>query len=54
MISRKELIANRSKLESKAMGCMAGLAIGDALGDIGRTQEFRQRYGIVTNMYEWR
>ena len=52
MISRKELISDRKYLESKAMGCMAGLAIGDALGDIGRTQEYRQRYGIVTNMYD--
>lgn len=52
MISRDTLLKNNSKLINKAMGCMAGLAIGDALGDIGRTQKYRQRYGIVTNMYE--
>lgn len=52
MISRKELILNRTRLVNKAKGCMAGLAIGDALGDIGRTQEYRQRYGIITSMYD--
>jgi ADP-ribosylglycohydrolase len=30
---------------------MAALAIGDAMGDIGRSDEYRRRYGIVTNMY---
>lgn len=30
---------------------MIGLAIGDAMGDIGRSQDHRARYGIVTNLY---
>jgi ADP-ribosylglycohydrolase len=38
--------------ESRAKGCMAGLACGDAMGDVGRNQAFRDRYGIVDDMYE--
>jgi ADP-ribosylglycohydrolase len=30
---------------------MLGLAIGDALGDLGRSDAHRQRYGIVTSLY---
>ncbi len=38
--------------ESRAKGCMAGLACGDAMGDVGRNQAFRDRYGIVDDMYD--
>lgn len=38
--------------ESRAKGCMAGLACGDAMGDVGRNQTFRDRYGIVDDMYD--
>lgn len=38
-------------MESKAAGALAGLAIGDAMGDLGRSQEHRARFGIVTNLY---
>ncbi len=38
--------------ESRAEGCMAGLACGDAMGDVGRNQAFRDRYGIVDDMYD--
>lgn len=31
---------------------MAGLAIGDALGDLGRKDEHRKRYGIATELNE--
>jgi ADP-ribosylglycohydrolase len=51
MISRNELLADRKLYESKARGCLAGLGVGDAMGDTGRNQEFRSRYGIITNMY---
>ncbi len=37
---------------SRALGCMLGLAVGDALGDLGRMDEYRQRYGIVTSIYD--
>lgn len=35
----------------KAQGCLIGLACGDALGDLGRMDEYRKRYGIITNLY---
>jgi len=38
--------------ESRAKGCLAGLACGDAMGDVGRNQAFRDRYGIVDDMYD--
>lgn len=41
-----------NKLEDRAIGCLLGLAVGDAFGDIGRSDAYRQRYGIVTNLYE--
>ena len=30
---------------------MIGLAVGDALGDLGRNNEYRNRYGIIDNLY---
>ncbi len=36
----------------RAVGCLVGLAVGDALGDLGRMDEYRQRYGIVTSLYD--
>ncbi|MBX3064835.1 MAG: ADP-ribosylglycohydrolase family protein [Anaerolineae bacterium] len=31
---------------------MVGLAVGDAIGDLGRSDLYRQRYGIITELYE--
>lgn len=42
----KVLIADR------ATGCFLGLAVGDALGDLGRSDAYRQRYGIITDLLE--
>lgn len=50
MLSRIELIAKRTLCENKALGSLLGLAVGDALGDLGRQDEYRKRYGIVTNL----
>ena len=36
----------------RAQGCLVGLACGDALGDLGRSDFYRQKYGIVTNFYD--
>jgi ADP-ribosylglycohydrolase len=52
MINRSDLIKNPKLKQEKAAGCLVGLAVGDALGDLGRTQTYRQRYGIITNFYD--
>ena len=49
MLSREILIENRSLLESRAIGCLCGLAIGDGLGDAARKQENRVNYGFTTD-----
>lgn len=50
-LSREQLLSKPEVLQQKAQGCLAALAVGDAMGDIGRSDEYRRRYGIVTNMY---
>ncbi|KAA3659364.1 MAG: crystallin J1 [Chloroflexi bacterium] len=52
MITRAELAQNSQLCRDRATGCFVGLAVGDAFGDIGRSDPYRQRYGIVTNLYE--
>ncbi|MFW5691627.1 MAG: ADP-ribosylglycohydrolase family protein [Chloroflexota bacterium] len=51
-VSQNELTNTDPDLHRKAAGCLLGLAVGDAFGDIGRNDSYRQRYGIVTNLYE--
>lgn len=41
----------KQKLIDRASGCLLGLAVGDAFGDIGRNDPYRQRYGIVTDLH---
>lgn len=36
----------------RATACLLGLAVGDAFGDLGRSDLYRQRYGIITELYE--
>ena len=43
---------NYESLRDHAVGCLLGLAVGDALGDMGRNDAYRQRYGIITRVYE--
>ena len=52
MITREALASDVSRRRQKATGCLVGLAVGDAMGDIARTDSYRQRYGIITNLYE--
>lgn len=47
MLTRQDLIANPSLAEEKALGALAGLAIGDSFGDAGRLPENHQNYGIL-------
>jgi ADP-ribosylglycohydrolase len=42
----------RDRLVDRAIGCMLGLAVGDAMGDLGRSDPHRQRYGIITTLYD--
>ncbi len=51
MKTRQELLADRGLYESRAAGALIGLAVGDAVGDLGRSQDYRARYGIVTRLY---
>ncbi len=51
MLTRLQLLNDLACFDDKALGCLAGLAIGDALGDLGRSDLYRQRYGIITDLY---
>lgn len=37
--------------DRKAVGCLVGLAVGDALGDLGRDADYRKRYGLATELH---
>lgn len=52
MVTSKEQRGQTTSLRDRAVGCLAGLAVGDALGDIARDDAHRQRYGIITNLYD--
>lgn len=51
MRTRDDLLQNKELYVAKATGCLVGLAVGDAMGDLGRSAEYRSRYGIITNLY---
>ncbi len=50
MISRQALIDDPALRSTKAQGALLGLAVGDALGDLGRNDEHRKRYGLATSL----
>lgn len=50
MKTRRELLTDKESTRKKAVGSLSGLAIGDTLGDLGRSDEYRQRHGIVTRL----
>lgn len=49
MKNKQELLKNAEKLQDKARGVMAGLAIGDSFGDASRKPENQLAYGITTD-----
>ena len=52
MIPRAEVKADRASYVSKAAGAFIGLAVGDAVGDLGRSQEHRNRYGLIVRLLD--
>ncbi len=50
MITRKDLIQDPALRKAKAQGALLGLAVGDALGDLGRNDAHRLRYGLATEL----
>ncbi len=51
-VMRAHANAGEISLRDRAVGSLVGLAVGDAIGDLGRMQDYRQRYGIITNIVE--
>lgn len=51
MEKRVITIEDKAELLSRAKGCLLGLAVGDAFGDLGRSNDYRQRYGIISELY---
>ena len=47
MLTRDDLIKNPVLAGDKALGALAGLAIGDSFGDAGRVPENHQNYGML-------
>jgi ADP-ribosylglycohydrolase len=43
---------DKTRLVDHAIGCFLGLAVGDAIGDLGRSDAHRQKYGIITNLFD--
>ncbi|MEN6500448.1 MAG: ADP-ribosylglycohydrolase family protein [Rectinema sp.] len=52
MKTKAEIVADRAEFESRAIGAFVGLAVGDAVGDLGRSQDHRNRYGLITRLLE--
>jgi ADP-ribosylglycohydrolase len=52
MLTRKQLAENPAYCRDKALGCLAGLAIGDSLGDQARSPENHSRYGITREFHD--
>lgn len=47
MLTRNDLINDPALAQDKALGALAGLAIGDSFGDAGRVPENHQNYGMI-------
>jgi ADP-ribosylglycohydrolase len=52
MKRKAEIVADRADFESRAIGAFVGLAVGDAVGDLGRSQDHRNRYGLITRLLD--
>lgn len=47
---RQELIQNPELYRSRAVGSLSGLAIGDTMGELARSEYYRERYGIIVGL----
>jgi ADP-ribosylglycohydrolase len=50
MLTRQYLIDNPALAQDKSTAALIGLAVGDALGDLGRNQGHRDRFGMATTL----
>jgi len=50
MLTRNDLINNKELRDDKALGALAGLAIGDSFGDACRKPENHQDYGMMVDL----
>ena len=47
MLTKTELLKNKSLLQDRARACLIGHAIGDSFGDIARSPDYHLQYGIT-------
>jgi ADP-ribosylglycohydrolase len=51
MLTRKEIINDRELCRDKALGGFSGLAIGDTLGELARSELYHERYGVTMGLH---
>ena len=52
MLTKKELLKNKTLLQDHARACLVGHAIGDSFGDIARSPDYHLQYGITMDFSE--
>lgn len=52
MLSKNELLKNKSLIQDRARACLVGHAIGDSFGDIARSPDYHLQYGITMDFSE--
>ncbi|MFA6455322.1 MAG: ADP-ribosylglycohydrolase family protein [Bacteroidota bacterium] len=52
MLSKTELLKDKSRLQDHARASLVGHAIGDSFGDIARSPDYHLQYGITTDFTE--
>ncbi|HEY9053549.1 MAG TPA: ADP-ribosylglycohydrolase family protein, partial [Rectinemataceae bacterium] len=52
MKTRAQVKQNEAEYVSRAAGALIGLAVGDAVGDLGRNQDLRNRYGLIVRLLD--
>lgn len=52
MLTKNELLKNKTLLQDHATACLVGHAIGDSFGDIARSPDYHLQYGITMDFSE--